>query len=86
VLCSHQPLAQRGKALRIKEREIRRARCETDAIRTSIASTCPSVPTGLAARRFLTPITKLPGSEDTLNALTLVKPEARWHRAGFKSW
>jgi hypothetical protein len=52
VLCSHQPPAQRGKALRIKERKIRRSRCETDAIRTSIASTCPPMQAGLAAHLF----------------------------------
>ena len=32
-----------GKALRIKEREIRRSRCETGASWTSIARVCPSV-------------------------------------------
>jgi hypothetical protein len=36
-------LAQRGKALRIKEREIRRSRCETAASWTSIARVCLSV-------------------------------------------
>jgi hypothetical protein len=36
-------LAQRGKALRMKEREIRRSRCETDASWTSIASLWLSV-------------------------------------------
>jgi hypothetical protein len=36
---------------RYKPREIRPSWFETDAIRTSIASACPSVPTGLAAPR-----------------------------------